>query len=131
VGVASAADAALAVGTAQAVIAIAEAVGGATAGGTSATTEEGLVAHSPAKPHEVECIEVDSPDTVAVMATAAGVASDLASPMPPDGLAITGTPTPITATDQRTTHLLTTRLWSAEWSLVVLDADLSAGGTAS
>jgi hypothetical protein len=116
--VASAAEAAMEADTPPAGIATEEAADGATAAEASNTAEEELVAPSPAKPLAVECIEVDSPDTVAVTATAAGaavagVALDMASPIPQDGLAITGTRTATLrmVARRRTTRPRTTRRW--------------------
>src|SRR5271157_1576471 len=100
-------------------IATEEAADGATGAEASITAEEELVAPSPAKPLEAGCIEVDSPDTVAVTVTAAGdavagVALGMASPTPLDGLATTGTRTATLrmAARRRTTRPLTTRLRS-------------------
>jgi len=98
--------------TGRAGIATAETADGATAEGTSATTVEDSVANSPDKPPEEEPFKVDSQGTVVATATA-GRALDLASPMPPDGVAITAThtATPHTVARRRTTHLRTTRRW--------------------
>lgn len=84
-----------------------------------ATTDEDIAASSPAKLPGEERSKVDSQDIVAATAMAAGgavagVASDLDSPIIPDGLAITGTHTPITAMGRRTTHPRTTPQWLVE-----------------